>query len=238
MIWNLRQGTTLRLAAFKVLKRTLIADQTIEPTQVAGFNQFFDDSNGTESKRYGVAVDQKFFTNLYGGLELSRRDLKVRISDGTGGFLKEDWEEDLLRAYLNLTFFRDFALSAEYQYEYFDRDVEDEGLSTPRKMKTHLLPVSLSYFHPSGFFSRLKGTYVNQWIKSVSGDKNDDQFTLFDFSAGYRLPGRYGTLNLTVKNLFDKEFRFEGTDSRSSRFATAQPFLPERTIFFGLTLAF
>jgi hypothetical protein len=42
-------GTTLRAAAFRVLKRTLITDQTLEPTQVAGFNQFFDDANLTEA---------------------------------------------------------------------------------------------------------------------------------------------------------------------------------------------
>lgn len=41
--WALNTGTTLRAAAFRVLKRTLITDQTLEPTQVAGFNQFFDE---------------------------------------------------------------------------------------------------------------------------------------------------------------------------------------------------
>ena len=40
--WNPFTNTTLRAAAFRTLKRTLITDQTLEPTQVAGFNQFFD----------------------------------------------------------------------------------------------------------------------------------------------------------------------------------------------------
>ena len=44
IIWNPFPGTTVRAAAFRVLKRTLITDQTLEPTQVAGFNQFFDDN--------------------------------------------------------------------------------------------------------------------------------------------------------------------------------------------------
>jgi tetratricopeptide (TPR) repeat protein len=57
-------GTTLRAAAFRVLKRTLITDQTIEPTQVAGFNQFFDDANLAEAWRYGGAIDQKFTKSL------------------------------------------------------------------------------------------------------------------------------------------------------------------------------
>ncbi|PLX52544.1 MAG: TonB-dependent receptor, partial [Desulfobulbaceae bacterium] len=58
--WDLTPDTTLRGAAFKTFKRTLITDQTLEPTQVAGFNQFYDDVNATDSWRYGGAVDQKF----------------------------------------------------------------------------------------------------------------------------------------------------------------------------------
>ena len=51
--WNPFPDTTLRAAVFRVLKRTLITNQTLEPTQVAGFNQFFDDINGTDALRYG-----------------------------------------------------------------------------------------------------------------------------------------------------------------------------------------
>ena len=64
--WNPLPGTTVRAAVFRVLQRTLIADQTIEPTQVAGFNQFFDDPNLTEAWRYGVALDQKFTNSIFG----------------------------------------------------------------------------------------------------------------------------------------------------------------------------
>jgi Tfp pilus assembly protein PilF len=45
--WNPSASTTLRAAVFRTVKRTLTSSQTIEPTQVAGFNQFFDDVNGT-----------------------------------------------------------------------------------------------------------------------------------------------------------------------------------------------
>ncbi len=77
--WNILPSTTLRAAAFKAFKRTLMTDQTLEPTQVAGFNQFFDDLESTESRRYGVAVDQKFSQTIFGGVELSRRDLTVPV---------------------------------------------------------------------------------------------------------------------------------------------------------------
>ena len=77
LIWAPSAGTTLRAAAVRTLKRTLISSQTVEPTQVAGFNQFFDDGNATDSWRYGLAIDQKVSPNMYVGAEVSKRDLVV-----------------------------------------------------------------------------------------------------------------------------------------------------------------
>ena len=66
LTWNPVPSTTIRTAVFRTLKRTLVTDQTLEPTQVGGFNQFFDDFNLTEGWRYGGGIDQKF-------VETSRR---------------------------------------------------------------------------------------------------------------------------------------------------------------------
>ena len=41
LIWRATNGTTLRAAVSRTLKRSLLTNQTIEPTQIAGFNQFF-----------------------------------------------------------------------------------------------------------------------------------------------------------------------------------------------------
>jgi hypothetical protein len=96
VMWNPFPDTTLRGAVFRVLKRTLINDQTLEPTQVAGFNQFFDDFNGTEAWNYGAAIDQKFSRDIFGGVEFSERDLTARSLTG----FEADWDESLARAYL------------------------------------------------------------------------------------------------------------------------------------------
>ena len=57
--WAAGAATTIRAAAFKALERRLISGQTIEPTNVAGFNQFFYDGNAAESWRYGAGVDRR-----------------------------------------------------------------------------------------------------------------------------------------------------------------------------------
>jgi TonB dependent receptor len=77
--WEIVDGLALRAAALETVKRALVVDQTIEPTQIAGFNQFFDDINGTETHRYGFGLDARFTSGVLGGAEYSWRDLNVPI---------------------------------------------------------------------------------------------------------------------------------------------------------------
>jgi len=72
-------GASLRVrgAAFRSVKKTLVADQSIEPTSIAGFNQLYDDFNGTRFERYGVGIDYRLNPRAYVGFELSARDLSV-----------------------------------------------------------------------------------------------------------------------------------------------------------------
>ena len=231
IMWDVTPTTTLRLAAFRALKRSLIADQTIEPTQVAGFNQFFDDPTATESRRYGIAIDQKFSSNLYSGLEVAKRDLRVpAFSQQAGKTVIVNWEEEAYRAYLNWVPHTRFAVSMGYQLEKFDGE---EQITGTQDITTHLAPIALRYFHPSGLFSRLGTTYVNQTVE----DTGDDEFVLVDFAIGYRLPKRLGILKLLINNLFDKDFKFQGLDLRTLE-EESPPFLPERTIVAQITLAF
>jgi tetratricopeptide (TPR) repeat protein len=242
LTWNPFPQTTLRGAVFRTLKRTLISNQTIEPTQVAGFNQFFDDGEGTESWRYGIAVDQKFSGVLYGGLEYSRRDLEVPFEDfppppASPVVRRVDWEERLGRVYLYWTPHRWLALSAEYQYERLERDSEFVGEDLFTRLKTHRVPLGISFFHPTGFSARLKATYVDQ--EGKFGDPvggvilpGDDQFWVVDAAIGYRLPKRYGFITLEARNLFDEEFKFQDTDPANPRIS------PESLILARCTLVF
>jgi outer membrane receptor protein involved in Fe transport len=243
--WNPLPDTTIRAAAFRVLKRLLINDQTLEPTQVAGFNQFFDDAEGTRAWNYGVAVDRKFSPKAYGGMEYVWRNLEVPFTSTlvlpppaapvtTTGMT--DWRERQGRGYLYWTPDDRIALSAEYQYEEIDRDREFAVFL--EQVKTHRVPLGAAFFHPCGFFSRLNGTWYHQEGSfNLQGSPPDafvpgsDSFWVVNASIGYRLPGRYGILSLEVRNLFDEAFRYEDTDP-------ASPVLqPERAVFLQATIA-
>lgn len=243
LTWDLFSGTTLRAAVFRTVKRQFISNQTIEPTQVAGFNQFFDDPSGTEAWRYGVAVDQKFSSSLYGGAEYSRRDTEpafvTTVVGGGTSFRRLSSDEDLIRAYLYWTPHQWLSLSAEYQYEWIKRDDTLLLRESFNKLKTHRVPLGINFFHPSGFTAKLKATYVDQegdFGDPLTGGTSivpgEDNFWYFDGSISYRLPKRWGMLTVGAKNMFNKNLNFQDTDP-------ANPSIyPEQLIFARFTLSY
>jgi outer membrane receptor protein involved in Fe transport len=240
VVWNPLPATTVRAAVFRTLKRPLITDQTLEPTQVAGFNQFFDEINATKAWRYGVAVDQKFTRDLFGGAEFSYRDLSipvrtVDVTTGEDDVVRGDGEEYFSRAYLFWTPHPWVALSAEYQYERFTRET---AVAFPfRDVTTHRVPLGLRLFHPSGVSLSLRGTYVNQdgmFFRQGTADheSGSTDFWVMDAGLSYRLPRRYGFITVGATNLLNGQFRYQETDLRNPTV------VPERTFFTRVTLAF
>jgi hypothetical protein len=233
--WNPFKDTTVRGAAFRVLKRTLITDQTVEPTQVAGFNQFFDEANATDYWVFGGAIDQKFSENVYGGAEFTYRNLNVPFLNLTGNLDNSNWDEYLARSYLFWTPHKWLSLGAEYLYEELERD--EEFAAGAKDVNTHQVPLSVNFFHPCGLSASLKGTYINQdgsfERKDAVGvfSNGDDNFFLLDAAIRYRFPKRYGFMTLGVANLTDENFQYFDTDRNNPRFQ------PDRVFFGKITLA-
>ena len=237
--WNPLPATTLRAAAFRTFKRTLATNQTLEPTQVAGFNQFYDDDNATEAWRYGVAIDQKFSKSIYGGAEYSQRDLEypIFITTEAGTSIKHlDGNEWFGRGYLYWTPHQWVALSAEYQYEKKELDKKDPGYFD--HVRTNRFPFAVTFAHPSGFSARLRTTYTDQEGKFklqrpagvvVSGA---DDFWIVDASISYRLSKRMGIISIDATNLFNQSFNYQDIDTNNPSIQ------PERAVFTKFTLAF
>jgi hypothetical protein len=202
LIWSPFRGTTLRAAAFRVLNPNLSIAQTIEPTHVAGFNQFFGttveqatssgvvfEPQGSDVWRYGVALDQKLSPTLLAGAEYSKRNLKVPFAfiSGSDPFSseREEWKEDLARAYLYWTPHPWVAARAEYYYEKFDRPAP---FSTGLELETYRVPLGIEFSHPSGFGAGIKATYINQEIMpDLSFEpRGSDRFWVVDLQARYR----------------------------------------------------
>lgn len=249
----------LRAAWFETVKSALVANQTLEPTQVAGFNQFFDDLNGTRSQRKGIGLDIVDKTNtVFGGVEYSERELNVPSFSGPGAATRpispnvytlsrtHQQHEKLFRSYLYWLPIASLVIRGELQYEQFSREANIQN--NPDKIKTLSAPLSISYFHPSGLFARSAVTFVSQNLnRPVTGIEGFDaiqqlnsgtsDFFLLDTALSYRFPNRRGLISLEGKNLLDKQFYYRNVNFQVSE-AINPRFIPTRTFFVRLTLNF
>jgi hypothetical protein len=241
--WDVTKNTRIRFAAFKTLKRALIVNQTIEPTQVAGFNQFFDDLNGTKSTLIGVGVDTKLASNLYSGIQVSFRSLDQPFTEvdtstqaNTNGF--EKIKEEIYRAYLNLTLSSAVSISLEPRFERFKKNKSNQNL--PKEIETIIVPLNIRYFNSSGFFAKAGVTVVQQDVDQFSESakkSGNNGFVTADAGIGYRLPKRLGILSVEALNILDKDFKIQDLNFQSSTLISPR-FIPERTLLFRATLNF
>jgi outer membrane receptor protein involved in Fe transport len=236
--WRPWPGLTLRGAAIRTLFRPNLANQqTLEPVSVAGFNQFFNDPSETESWHYGLAADLALGERLFMGLSLSQRDLDVPFflppasPDQPGPTVEiADWQEHLGYAYSYWAPTQGLALSAEYFFERFERDERFVNTGRIQTLWSRRLRLGARFFDPRGFRAFLGASYVNQHARIFQGEGLDDSFWVLDATLGYRLPRRYGLVELEVKNLLDENFNYEETDP-------ANPlFYPERLFLARITL--
>jgi hypothetical protein len=232
VVWSPSERLTLRAALFRTLDRSLVEGRTVAPTQIAGFNQLFDDPFGTRATRGGLGVDYRFSRDLFAGVELTARDLKTPlIFDAQGD---ADQEEQLHRAYLYWTPTARLALHGEIIFDDYN---SERPLITgaPTGVRDLFAPLGVRCFHPNGLFGGLMGSYVNQHVELEGQPDVDSAFWVFDAAVGYRLPRRLGSILLQGKNLFDTEFTWQ-----DSNFRTTEPvdsrWIPERSVFLTLNL--
>ena len=246
--WDITDKLRLRAAWFETTKAHLIAQQSLEPTQIAGFNQFLDDPNATRSRRMGIGADYRFSDVVFGGVEASERKFKIPLilsTPGTEGLPER--KEQLYRAYLYWIPHLYWVARGEFQFEKYNELLSNNITSgNPQQLQTLSAPFSIEYFHPNGLFSKFSTTFVHQNLRLFS-DLTDsrerdpksthsgiDSFFLVDLALGYRFAKRRGLLSLEGKNLLDDHFFYKNTSFYSSepRMGT---FIPERMFFLKLT---
>jgi tetratricopeptide (TPR) repeat protein len=241
--WQALDSLTLRAAAFRVMKPPLTSNQTLEPTQVAGFNQFFDDANGDVSTRYGLGFDWRAMPKLTIGGEATWRDLD-QIAFGEEGDVTYNADEQTHRLYANWTPTDQTAITAELVYDRWEAQQSPITAfsATPEDLETWSLPITARYFHPSGFFAVLGGTFVHQDVKRAGNnilglEDGSDSFFLVNAAVGYRFPKRIGAVSLQANNIFDTGFHYQDDSFREVQDQpSVGPYIPERQVMLRLTL--
>lgn len=212
--WNLSPDSVIRLAAFRTLKRKVTSNQSLEPTQVAGFNQFFDDPNASDTKRYALGFDKASGKNFYYGIHFTMRDIDFPVLSGASTITKEI-DEDLHQAYFNWLISRSFTMSIAYIYENFDKTTASPILTLPLELKTRKIPIVFSYQNSTGFNTKLTASHYDQKIVLPTGTgstSDSDKFLLINLALGYKLPDKKGNISLIINNLLDEDFKYYNSD--------------------------
>ncbi len=251
MRWQATDSGTLRLAAFRSLQRPITGDQTLEITQIAGFNQIYDVRNiriGAEVWRYGVGWDQQWSPSVSGGVELSRFAIRSPdvVTENAGLSIQENRvRETLGRAYLYWAVNSQFTLAADYLFnDLRSNDFRDSG-GRFYDLQTHRAQLTGRYFMGNGWSGFVTQHGVHQqghWraapIESLVRNNPDQvhsrrtRFGLTDIGVNYRFPKGQGALNFEVRNLFDRQFGYEDYEQ------LAPTFLRERTLLMRFSLNF
>ena len=220
--WQAFEWMGFRVATFKTLKRTLVVDQTIEPTQVAGFNQFYDDFNGTETRVMAGAIDFKVNPKLRGMIDMSRRRLRlgpnlIGAELSSGPF--EEWKEQTLGGGLFWTASPRTSIALRVRKDRFEREsltIDDRPIS----VKTTTFPFTFKHFFGRSIMVHIEASHIKQEVRRLTSSpktSGEESFNLLDVGLAYHLPKRRGQLSLMVKNVFDKEFFYLDDDFRSSQ---------------------
>jgi tetratricopeptide (TPR) repeat protein len=238
LIWRPVDAVRLRGAAGRNIKRPFVANQTIKPTQLAGFNELFDDLDATRSDWLGLAIDVRATESLRIGADVLLRRLSREVSDGTR-HQNETQTDDRALAYLYWTATDRISVSLELIGEYFSAEKRDNPFIN--KVRTVTVPLRLTYAAPAGWFATARTAFVAQDVDRPDNGNTtdlDSNGVLLDLAAGYRLPKRVGILAFQVTNVLDQDLSFQDEGFRTSRGQVNPRFVPSRAFLATLTLNF
>ena len=204
-------------------KQRLIAKETLAPTQIAGFTQFFDDPNGSLSDLYGLGIDAVLYQDengdpiIYGGLEATRRDIDRPFLSPNRTGATDDLSEDVLFSYLYALPADRIALTFMPSYETTKCDDNCEPI---KRVSTWRLPFGVRYFDPIGLYGVIEYASIAQDVRRSNAHEDSESFGTLDFAVGWRLPRFDGAIQLTVRNGFGENFDYQDDSFRADGPAT------------------
>ena len=229
------EGMIVRGAVVRTLKRNFVADQTLEPTTIAGFTQFFDDVDATDAWMSGIGVDLRLAPNLWAGAEYVHRSLSIPTGEGTA-VEAFNGEEDFLSGYANATLGPSLALSAGVQII----DSRRDNPGRPASARTTMVPVGARYFHPSGLFAAAEAIWFDQSTeaRTETGDvSRDESGAVLNGAIGYRLPKNRGLISVEADNILDTKLYTQSAPVNSAR-PSARPIADEFSLVARVTISF
>lgn len=241
--WLPSKSTTFRVAWFRDLKQPILAEKTIEPTHISGFNQFYDLDDRTDTKRIGVGLDYKPLSSLFVGIEGSDSDFVRYIFSNTGTSQTNKLSQKNYVAYINWILHPNHSLSINYSEDIFNREYI-LGTSTnsfnPVYINTKTVPLTYNFITRRSNI-KIVINYVDQWVaynsNAVALEKHKDKFFTLDLFYKYQT-SKKSSFNIGIKNALDQYFYYQNLDGINFDTPTVSPFLQKQQFFTSIIFNF
>lgn len=229
-LWQFDSRATLRAAYLKTLKRFLVAGQSIEPTQVAGFNQVYDDTDGTESEHLGLALD----LHPNDALSLTFEARQHNTDFKTVNSMPNETQEDVFSTSVSWMISENLALAADLNYEHYENPSQSQSVANAiTDLKTIRVPVKFSYFTSKNTYLSLRTLFLRQDLERVNFTNIASGRTdtlLADLGLGFSFAKGRGQFIVNVTNITDTKFRYQDNRFRSVDVTRPTELTPERII--------
>jgi Tfp pilus assembly protein PilF len=232
IIWEIMPEITLRgIYAESLGGVSLDESYRLEPTELAGFPQTFrslipesvvGSVSAPENQIYGGALDFKFATNTFAGLQVEQLNSNVGRSIGEFSLVNSDapyvpgstlenlnYRETAMTVSINQLLGKQFVTGASYKYDYVTLgdvlpNVPVAALSTANQQDHATLQEASTYIlfnHPSGFFSRLDVVWYHQDNSGYTPALPGEDFFQENIYAGWRFLNRRCEIRLGILNI-------------------------------------
>jgi hypothetical protein len=236
VVYQINPLLDLRAAYFKSLKRPLDIEQTLEPTQLGGFNQFYDEGVGIESNQYALGFDVNTGVGHWLGGEVTFQ--KAEIPSGNQNTTLQKADLTKTKLFWNWST-KPWAVSLAYYFEKSKYvNLENAIANIPTPLTTHRVPFRVQWLSASGLMASATTTYFKQNAEFDQGfNRADTHFVLLDAAISYPLWRNKIEVDLRCDNVFNKSFNYQNT-SLLDPTPRLSMHLPERTFLFGIKLAY
>lgn len=207
--FDLPANFSLRMAAFRTVSKTVAANQTLEPVTVAGFNQFYGDRDGLESRNGGLAIDYAADAGYTLGASFLRRLIEGTAIRDSVDTIETSSNEELGEVYAYIPVSRHVVLFTGYHHARLNSDQFSDAVDGISDARNQSIPLGIQLFADFPLSATLKTTYHQHRIGFNAGleeqvyDENSAYVT--DLTLKYILARRLGFVEAGILNASDED---------------------------------
>ncbi|MBF0165829.1 MAG: TonB-dependent receptor, partial [Magnetococcales bacterium] len=224
LIWTPAEHHTLRLAGFRSLL-PFISDR-LDPADIAGIPVHRNGTAGSSTDEAQLVWEYETAQGFWSA-GLFHVDREYPEIDATGNRVVWGSRISGLEIQHNRLLGMGWGLAGRYRFSEVS-DPKSEISSTVNRDE-HLAEIGLKWVHENGWSARAKESYR---LLNFTANRATENIWITDLEAGYEFPGKKGSMQLKLDNLFDAHFNW-----------VTDPFVfqgrnPAREIFLTLNLSF